>query len=367
MPDCPHHDHRRADESLRWIEAENNPWLVRVLDVRPVTLGSRSAVKSAEHADNAFALGQEDGIGFVGQMPEVDRTIDASLRFRVAPILAEGVLFTPRVMEHKWACYFYDHRIIVVRSWLRRVMLVAETVSEPDWLEIVSIRGHFFAADEEPGYTLATMNYFLRSHAMNQSYPVPLPENIGADPRGAASFCFSLFGSRAEFATPDHVPIVPSASPLRSDSLLHIALARHDGNAAVRQLDAGVPVDLLSREGLSTLQWAVAHDDPAMMQLLLDRGCPVDVRSADGATTLMAAAQTGRVDAARFLLDRGAEVNAADQHGYTALHRAAEAGQREMVRLLLDRGADPARAAEGHTPRSLAELLGDQELIALLD
>lgn len=80
----------------------------------------------------------------------------------------------------------------------------------------------------------------------------------------------------------------------------------------------------------------------------------------------MTAVQGGRPELVRFLLERGAQVNARDDRGFTALHRVAEQGDLPLVELLLDRGADPRVDALGHTPVSLAEGRGHDEVVARL-
>ena len=178
--------------------------------------------------------------------------------------------------------------------------------------------------------------------------------------------CMSWFGDLAEFATPHAIDAPPPSVPLRTHSLLHIAVARGDRAAARAQLDAGVLIDLLAGDGLAPLHWSMAAKDLAMAEFLLDRGSPADVRSAEGATPLMNAVQAGRLDAADLLLARGADPNARDTRGFTALHRAAEMGKPDIVQRLLDAGASARIEAGGHTPLSVAQARGEAAIVNLL-
>jgi hypothetical protein len=350
-----------------WLSRGDNPWGVQVLDVRPVTLGMLSTSRDQQCALNAMSFGQDDGTGFVGIEPEVTRQVRVGLQFRIDRMLADGALFLPEQMEHKWALYFHRGRMIFIRSWQRQVVAVAETRAADDFVSVTAVRGAFVSADEEPEFTVRVLDFLLRSHALDLVYPAPLPQGVGSDPRDAALWCMSVFGNRAHFATSSPLTGAPPEEPLRTHSLLHIAVARGDASEVMRLLDAGVPVDLLARGGLAPLHWAVARDDTGMLGLLLERGSPVDVRSVDGATALMNAVQSRSGEKVAFLLDRGADPNSADERGFTALHRASEMGERDIVRLLLDRGASAHPEAQGHTPRSLAASRGEKEIVELLD
>ena len=356
---------RHAD--INWLEAVDNPWGVRVLDVRPVTLNMILVSENRQHASNAVSFGQDDGTSFIGEEPPVNRLIEANLVFPIDRRLADGVLFVPQEMEHKWALFYHRREIICVQSWLRQVQAVARVEEHQDHLEVTDVRGTFGAEDEDPELTVRVLDYLLRSHALDTVYPAPLPGGMEQKPRGAAEWCMFMFGNRASFATPHQIVRQGPATPLRTNSLLHIAVARGDEPAVEAQIAAGVPIDLLAGDGLAPLHWALARDDPAIMTLLLKHGSPVDVISSEGATPLMLAVQAASIDQASFLLDHGADVNARDQRGGTSLHRAVEMGHLDVLRVLLDRGASPNIEALEHTPRSFAEERGEAEIVALLD
>src|SRR5215472_8148348 len=111
---------------IRWIEPADNPWGVRLLDVRPVTEGMISTSSDPECAANALSFLRDDGSGFTGMEPNSSRMVSASLRYRIDETLADGALFIPRCMEHKWAVFYRNNRILVVRSWTRELFVTAE-------------------------------------------------------------------------------------------------------------------------------------------------------------------------------------------------------------------------------------------------
>jgi len=179
-------------------------------------------------------------------------------------------------------------------------------------------------------------------------------------------WCMSAFGKMAEFAVPHPIELPLPSTTLRTHSLLHFAVARADRTGVIAQLDAGVPVHLLSKDGLAPLHWAVVNKQFEIAELLIARGCSVDVRSSQQATPLMNAVQSGRVDWTNFLLLRGADPNARDARGFTALHRAAEMGKVDQVQRLLVAGARVDVEAEGHTPLLLARARNQADVVRIL-
>jgi hypothetical protein len=194
-----HGENAPQSQDIRWIEAADNTntWGVRVLDVRPVTLTMLSTSTDPQCASNAVSFGQDDGTSFIREEPPVRRIVETSLRFPIDRILADGVLFAPREMEHKWALFYHGGQIICVRSWLRKVNAVAYVEQRQDHVEITQVRGTFVDEDEEPQFTIRVLDYLLRSHALNTVYPAPLPVGTEADPQAAAMWCMSMFGNLA--------------------------------------------------------------------------------------------------------------------------------------------------------------------------
>src|SRR5262245_19408709 len=201
---------------IHWIEPADNPWGVRVLDVRPVTLTMLSMSSDPRAAGNAVSFGQDDGRSFIGTPPRVSRVTAASLTFPIDRMLADGVLFVPSEMEHKWALFFHNGEIICVRSWRREVVLVARVDADRQMARVTEIRGTFAGEDEDPDLTVRLFDCLIRSHTLNMAYPVPLPPAMDADPKAAALWCMSIFGNRAVCATPHRFDRRDPELPLRT-------------------------------------------------------------------------------------------------------------------------------------------------------
>lgn len=347
-----------------WLADDQNRWGVPVLDVRPVTQTMLCATGDPAVAEKFGQMQGEDGVALCREQPSIARTIDADLQYRVDGPLPPGVLFAPKEMEDKWGIYHHEGRLLFVRSWLRKVLVTAETRISDGLLHVGPIHGSILNNDqEEPRFTIRAIDWLLRTLVLGTVWPAPLPNDLDLPRKTIAMWCLSTFGRAALLATSHDLSAAIPERPLRVHSLLHIAVARADHAAIEKQLAAGLRFDSLAGDGLTAVHWA---RDEKILAFLLDHGAPVDVRSAEGATPLMQGVQARSMLQVRLLVDRGADVNARDARGFTALHRAAEMGEVEMVKLFLARGAERAPEAQGQTPRSLAEKRGEKEVVSLL-
>jgi hypothetical protein len=197
------------------MEAADTPWGVRVLDVRPVTQHLISTSSDPMCAANAISFGADDGSAFEHCEPLVERVIGAMIPFRVEGALPDGALFRPWVMEHKWAIFHRGGRILFVRSWTRKLHVIAELAAGERSVEIKKLNGVFTEEDEGPLFTTMVADFILRSHALGLVYPAPLPEGLDDSPQEAALWCFHMFGNLALCATNEIIPIHMPEQPLR--------------------------------------------------------------------------------------------------------------------------------------------------------
>ena len=364
--DNPKKDKPQADiPSPTWIEASKNPWGIKLLDLSPITQTMISTSLDPKMAENAISYNSDDGTSFINQEPEIEIEITANISLIVDPLLAPGVLFIPDVMENKWAIFFHQDTLIFVRSWLRKVVVTADTSQQNGRLSIHNIKGQF-NRDDEPEFTRSIVKFLLVSHAIGEVFPAPLPKELSSDIKAAGSWAMSVYGNMAHVGTFTSNFEASTQSPIRSYSLLHIAVARSDLNQMNLQLENGIPIDILDADGQTPLHWALASEELQSMQHLIKLGADLNVRSIEGETPMMNAVQSNKVDHLNFLISIGADINACDKRGFTSLHRAAEGGLFEIVEILLNNGADPHIETEDHTPLSLAKMKKEKEIVNLL-
>jgi len=350
---------------LPWIEANQNPWGIRLLDLRPVTKAMLATSKDPQCASNAISYNGEDGTTFVNQEPADNTVITTDIIIPIDKMLAPGVLFMPETMEHKWAIYFHNDTLIFVRSWLRQVMVTAKTRQGENKLVIESVNGKFLN-NESPALTRSILKFLLASYAIGEVIPAPIVAALAIKPQDAALWAFSTYGNKADVGVFDENFDPAIKGPLRSHSLLHLAVAQGNMAEIEKQFNAGISLELLAADGLTPLHWSIGSGGIQVMKKLLALGAKPDARSEEGATPLMNAVQSNAIAHLHLLLQSGADPNAVDNRGFTSLHRAAEMGHIEIVTILLEHGADKHVSAHGYTALALAEARGHEEIVKLL-
>ena len=136
------------------------------------------------------------------------------------------------------------------------------------------------------------------------------------------------------------------------------------GQEHAEEVDA--PVETPEASLQSAAYWGAAQ----AVHALLENGVDATDRDTDGETPLHKAVRNGHRETVEALLTHGANVNVPDDRGLTPLHWATLAGDTEVAEMLLDQGADPRSAAMfvgDLSPRSIAELMGYDEVMQVLD
>jgi len=127
-----------------------------------------------------------------------------------------------------------------------------------------------------------------------------------------------------------------------------------------------VPVETPEAYLHSAAYWGAAQ----AVHSLLESGVDAMDRDASGETPLHKAVRNGHHETVEMLLEHGAAVDIPDDRGLTPLHWAALSGNPEVAGMLLDQGADPHTSAVlfgDLSPRSIAGLMGYQDLVNVLD
>lgn len=389
------------------IPADQNPFGLDLIDLRPFASTVVATSKDPRMAQNAVSYGQRDGREVIGPHPELSLASDCDLRYPCDPRMPDGRMFEPASMDHKWAVYHYDRRLYFIRSWTASVDIIADT--RLDGASLLLTRLHRAPAEgpqaaevRDPAFIARRVDFLMKALCLGMPAPCPLHASQAPDPQAIAMTCWAHYGRHALVATYGDPTTLPPAGELRCSGELDMAIQRGDRDRAMQLLLTGAPVDtraaydaitplhaaaavfdlpmidaLVQRgadleakglSGLTPLHYAAARfkDDPGAVAKLLDLGADVNARSGDGSSVLQFAVQARQPALVRLLLDRGADPDLASHRGFVPLHSAAEMGESALCDMLLAAGARTDINALGHTPRSLAEQRGHPELAAKL-
>jgi hypothetical protein len=355
-----------SDYNLQWVEIEDSPWNIKVLDLRPVSQGLTSFSYNNQGADNSLSYNLEDGRSFMNLPPVTNKFIDVDCSVPIKQPLEEGVLFRPYVMEHKWAIFYRENKIIVVRGWQREVFVVADTHQEENKLVITKIHGKFVFDEEPEAFTKTTLLFLLHGYCIGDIVPVPIPEDLLGDTNEAAIWVFKKFGNLAHYGFAGMNFDYQTTNYLKSNSLLHLAVANEDINLINKAIKNGFDIHSFGTNQFTPLQWSLSVN-PKILIHLIEKGTNVNLADKEeGETALMSAAQLNKLEHLKLLLHYNARINATNKKGFTALHQAAETGHLKIVQYLLNKGADHTILAQEHSPLSLAIMSKHKKIIKLL-
>ncbi len=188
--------------ALRWIEANDNPWGVRILDCRPVSMGWTSTTTDPSVADSFLKLRNADGRAHLMAEP-LPAKVSGNLRFPIPELPPEGCFSSARQMEEKWDLFQWENRLFVSRSWTGLLGYTARLQCDGTSLHVTDIHS---AQSYDNELLLRELHFILRSHGNRVIMPHPLPDNLALDDSTAskeqiALHTFSSYGSFGWFGT----------------------------------------------------------------------------------------------------------------------------------------------------------------------
>lgn len=202
---------------FEWIPPTANPWHVPIMDIAPFTQTHISTSLDPDCAENALSYTHDDGSRFFDALPQADREIPCSLLYHYTGHPADGPLYVPDAMEHKWAIFLLGHEIVCVRSWLAEVRVRASVTFSDGLMEVTSLRGACLHADEDPAWTVRCFDYLVRSYLLGIILPAPLPDDVGDEPGDCATWAFGVFGRRVILVAREPLPFDVPEEPIAID------------------------------------------------------------------------------------------------------------------------------------------------------
>lgn len=199
----PHEEPAEDDvfAELRWIEASESPFGIRVLDCRPVALGLTTTTADPSVAQRFLALRSSSGIEHLGQVPSNAKPAQCDLVYPAGNGRSvDGALFVANEMEDKWDIYLHAGYLYFARSWTgilvsRARLKLIESTAYVDMVEVDPVTA------DSPEHAIRHVDYLIKSHLYQKEAPHPIPTTIQPVAREIAMYSFSLYGRRGQFAS----------------------------------------------------------------------------------------------------------------------------------------------------------------------
>lgn len=196
--------------NLHWIEADDNPWGVRLLDCRPVSMVWTSTTTDPAIAQSFVDLRSANGQAHLVAEPLPEK-VAGGFSMPVPELPPEGCVSMARQMEEKWDLFHYNNRLFVSRSWTGKLGYTASVHCDGTSLHVSDILA---AEQHDNDQLLKDLHFILRSHGNRVIMPHPLPaefastEDSVAFKEALASHTFSRYGALGWFGTfADTIPL----------------------------------------------------------------------------------------------------------------------------------------------------------------
>lgn len=186
---------------LAWIEADESPFNVRMLDCRGFSRSMLATTRDPEIATRFLALRNSAGEQHRGKSPSDALRIDCNLRYRYQGEVRDSRLFGAEEMEDKWDIYLSDGFLYFARSWTGELVYRAGIEFTGREACVSMIEANSGMAGAEGSYAVRSVDFLIKSHLLGDEVPHPLPPHHPDDPQQIALFSFSQYGRRASFAT----------------------------------------------------------------------------------------------------------------------------------------------------------------------
>jgi hypothetical protein len=201
-------DQNKQTYELKWIEANENPFQIRVLDCREYAINRISTTQNEEVAKTFLATRKSNGTEYIGKFPnngakaEVDLTFHCKHQPEFKNGVPDGVLFKAQTMEQKWDIYKYVNFMFFVRSWTGELVYLTNYIPTEDGFKVDLIVLDDSKIDEaDPFHEFKVVEFLIHSHVLNLQVPHPLPKKLEDIPEKIAAYSFSMFGNRGYYGT----------------------------------------------------------------------------------------------------------------------------------------------------------------------
>jgi hypothetical protein len=188
-------------KNVKWVEADQNPYGMRILDCRSVTGHLISSSQDRNVVDRFLLQRSFDPELLKGEMPADAQVISANLVYPDPDITEYGLYYSADVMEDKWDIFHAGEHLYFLRSWTGNLIFRAHISSMDATLSVdsVEVSGDMRSGNER--YSICQVDFLIKSHLYRREVPHPLPGELPDDPSALVLFSFSQYGRWAFYGS----------------------------------------------------------------------------------------------------------------------------------------------------------------------
>lgn len=187
--------------ALKWLEPDQNPFHMRVLDCRPFSSTMISTTKDPNIAARFSHLRAVSGEEHRGRQPDDAVSVPCELSYPFSGESRDGPLFVAQAMEDKWDIYLYEGHLYFVRSWTGDLTFRARIEFKEREAVITTVEANPARVKDDPVLAVRMVDFLVKSHLNRTEVPHPLPQDFPQDNQSIALYSFSEYGRWAFFAS----------------------------------------------------------------------------------------------------------------------------------------------------------------------
>ncbi len=186
---------------LAWLEPEQNPFGIRVLDCRPFSTAMIAVTSDPNIAVRFNQLRGARGEEHRGKSPDDSRMVRCALSYPLNGQSRDGPLFLAQQMEDKWDIYLYDGYLYFARSWTGELIFRAAICFKKSEAVLTEVAARQNKVGDDPDLAVRMVDFLMKSHLYGKEVPHPLPRGLPEDKKTLATYSFSQYGRWASFGS----------------------------------------------------------------------------------------------------------------------------------------------------------------------
>jgi hypothetical protein len=194
---------------LVWLEPDQNPFGLRVLDCHPFSTSMISTTKDPAIAARFSQLRTATGEVHRGRSPDDAIVIPCDLRYPFSDEPHDGPLFAAQQMEDKWDIYLHDGHLYFARSWTGDLVFRAAIAFKEGKAIVSRVEANQAKVMDDAALAVRSVDFLVKTHLFRIEAPHPFRPDLPDDKRSLALYSFSEYGRWAFYGSFEDTTKVP--------------------------------------------------------------------------------------------------------------------------------------------------------------